>query len=410
MSKRAPWSRLILSSALSVTLLVGCNGTPTPSTSASPQASPAAGQTPVDVVKATPGKVDTEEVKPGEGVSIDESGAGQAEVEVWLDKFNGTPMGRGGKMPVLLVPGSTPLPGLVNATKGMKKGGVRRVTIAAKDLFGTIPPGAPFDPEQAFFLEVTMKDLYPKEPFEVKTVKPGSGKAAALDDVIRVHYTGRTEGFDSKKIFDSSEGKPPMTVKLGGGQVIVGWEKGLEGIKKGEKRRLSIPHYMAYGDQARGDKIPAKSRLFFDVEMVDFVTPGTLKTKVQKPGKGEPLKAGQTGDFHYTGWLDGFNGKEKFDSSKDRGTPFTVEVGAGRVIPGWDEGLQGMKPGEVRLLEIPYNLAYGERGQESIPPFATLYFEVEYLGLAKPAATPTPTPGAAAPGGAPAGAGTPAKK
>ncbi len=404
MSKRAPWSRLILATALGVSLLAGCNGTPSPSTSASPSspASPGAAQTPPAVVKATPGKVETEEVKAGEGVSIDESGAGQAEVEVWLDKFNGTPMGKGGKMPVLLVPGSTPLPGLVNATKGMKKDGVRRVTIAAQDLFGTIPPGAPFDPEQAFFLEVTLKDLYPKEPFEVKTVKEGSGKGAVLDDVIRVKYTGRTEGFDSKKIFDSSEGKAPLTVKLGGGQVITGWEKGLEGIKRGEKRRLSIPHYMAYGDQARGEMIPAKSRLFFDIEMVDFVTPGTLKTKVEKPGKGEALKSGQTGDFHYTGWLDGFKGKEKFDSSKDRGTPFTVEVGAGRVIPGWDEGLQGMKPGEVRLLEIPYNLAYGERGQQSIPPFATLYFEVEYLGLAKPKPTPAPA--------APGGAATPAEK
>lgn len=403
MSKKAPWSRLILATALSVSLLAGCNGTPAPSTSATPNATPGAKRTPADVVKATPGKVETEEVKPGEGASVDDSGAGQAEVEVWLDKFNGTPMGKGGKMPVMLVPGSTPLPGLVNATKGMKKGGVRRVTLAAQDLFGTIPPGAPFDPEQAFFLEVTMKDLYPKEPFEVKTVKPGAGKAAAKDDVILVNYTGRIDGFDSKKIFDSSEGKPPLTVKLGAGQVIVGWEKGLEGIKKGEKRRLSIPHYMAYGDQARGEKIPAKSRLFFDVEMVDFVAPGKLVTKITKPGKGEALKAGQTGDFHYTGWLDGFNGKQKFDSSKDRGTPFTVEVGAGRVIPGWDEGLQGMKPGEVRRLTIPYNLAYGEQGQQSIPPFATLYFEVEYLGLAKPA---TPAPGGPA-GGAPA---TPAKK
>jgi FKBP-type peptidyl-prolyl cis-trans isomerase len=213
---------------------------------------------------------------------------------------------------------------------------------------------------------------------------------------VKVHYVGKLEGFDSKNVFDSSrERNQPFTLVLGQGQVIPGWEMGLEGMKKGELRRLSIPHYLAYGDKAQGDKIPAKSRLFFEVELLDFITPGELKQTVKKQGSGEAIHAGELGNFHYTGWSDGFNGKAKFDSSRDRGTPIPVKLGAGQVIQGWDLGLLGMKPGEVRLLEIPYNLAYGERGKPpSIPGYATLYFEVEYVG---PATPPTPAPAPQAP-------------
>lgn len=96
-------------------------------------------------------------------------------------------------------------------------------------------------------------------------------------------------------------------------------------------------------------------------------------------GDGAEAQTGQNVSVHYTGWLaDG----TKFDSSVDRGQPFGFPLGAGRVIPGWDQGVVGMKVGGKRKLTIPPHMAYGERGfPGAIPPNATLTFEVELLGV-----------------------------
>lgn len=99
-------------------------------------------------------------------------------------------------------------------------------------------------------------------------------------------------------------------------------------------------------------------------------------------GTGKEAAPGRTVTVHYTGWLfeDGVQGA-KFDSSKDRGEPFMFPLGAGMVIKGWDEGVQGMKEGGARTLIIPANLGYGARGAGGvIPPNATLKFDVELLG------------------------------
>ena len=96
-------------------------------------------------------------------------------------------------------------------------------------------------------------------------------------------------------------------------------------------------------------------------------------------GDGAAAAAGQKVKVHYTGWLT--NGT-KFDSSKDRNDPFVFPLGAGSVIKGWDEGVQGMKVGGTRKLTIPPVLGYGARGAGGvIPPNATLVFEVELLGV-----------------------------
>jgi FKBP-type peptidyl-prolyl cis-trans isomerase FkpA len=99
-----------------------------------------------------------------------------------------------------------------------------------------------------------------------------------------------------------------------------------------------------------------------------------------KDGTGPAAKNGQTVTVHYTGWLT--NGK-KFDSSLDRGQPFTVQpLGSAPVIKGWNEGLVGMKVGGKRQLRIPPELAYGDRGAGGvIPPNATLIFDIEVVTI-----------------------------
>ena len=108
-------------------------------------------------------------------------------------------------------------------------------------------------------------------------------------------------------------------------------------------------------------------------------TASGLTIEDQKVGDGREATAGQKVVVHYTGWLtDG----TKFDSSRDRNDPFSFPLGGGRVIAGWDEGVQGMKVGGVRRLTIPPALGYGARGAGGvIPPGATLVFEVELLDL-----------------------------
>ncbi len=106
-----------------------------------------------------------------------------------------------------------------------------------------------------------------------------------------------------------------------------------------------------------------------------------MQIKDTSVGSGAEATAGKNVTVHYTGWLseNGQRGR-KFDSSKDRGDPFVFPLGAGHVIKGWDQGVQGMKVGGTRELTIPPEMVYGARGAGGvIPPNATLIFEVELL-------------------------------
>ncbi|HVU02141.1 MAG TPA: FKBP-type peptidyl-prolyl cis-trans isomerase [Polyangiaceae bacterium] len=105
----------------------------------------------------------------------------------------------------------------------------------------------------------------------------------------------------------------------------------------------------------------------------------TLSIEDITVGTGTEAASGQTISVHYVGTLT--NG-EKFDSSRDRGEPFSFRLGAGQVIKGWDQGVAGMKIGGLRKLTIPPELAYGDRGfPPVIPPRSTLVFEVELVSV-----------------------------
>jgi peptidylprolyl isomerase len=107
-----------------------------------------------------------------------------------------------------------------------------------------------------------------------------------------------------------------------------------------------------------------------------------LKVADLKVGTGAFPRKGQICVMHYTGWLYQAGKKgAKFDSSVDRGKPFEFPLGQGRVIRGWDQGVSTMKVGGRRTLIIPPDLGYGATGSGTIPPYATLIFEVELLAV-----------------------------
>lgn len=225
----------------------------------------------------------------------------------------------------------------------------------------------------------------------------GEGAEAVKGSEVSVHYRGTLANGD---IFDTSKKRnKPFTFTLGQGRVIKGWDQGVVGMKVGGKRKLVVPADLAYGKRARGI-IPADADLTFTIELVEIIPPlppakgpeafegkpvrtleldGGVVVEVFGEGTGEAVaKKGDTVSVHYTGTLtDG----TVFDTSSKRGKPIEFPLGAGRVIKGWDMGIDGMKVGELRRLKIPADLAYGARAKGKIPANSDLVFTVELMRI-----------------------------
>lgn len=270
---------------------------------------------------------------------------------------------------------------------------------------GVIPPNATliFDVELVDILagspanpaEVAASDYITTESgLQYYDLETGSGEAAAEGDVVVVNYTGwLTDGVKFDSSLDRGE---PFSFPLGQGRVIPGWDEGVTSMQPGGKRQLVIPAELAYGDQGAGGVIPPGATLIFDVELVDIregapaaptevvaddytTTDSGLQYVDFEVGDGATPSPGQLVTVNYTGWLEDGT---KFDSSLDRGEPFSFVIGTGQVIPGWDEGVMSMQVGGKRQLRIPPEIGYGEQGAGGvIPPNATLIFEVELLDV-----------------------------
>ena len=250
------------------------------------------------------------------------------------------------------------------------------------------------------------------------------GAAINAGEYVSVHYTGKL--LNGKKFDSSLDRGEPITFKIGVGYVIPGWDKGIPLFKVGEKGTLFIPSDLAYGSQGAGGIIPANAPLIFNIQIIqtedeatyqqeqkkrmlklqaeaearseaqakidqkvieDYIhtkqlknvkfLPSGLAYYMEKEGDGKQVTKGSTAVVHYTGMLlDG----TKFDSSKDRNQPFAVQVGANRVIQGWEQGLPLFKAGGKGVLIIPSRLGYGERGAGGIiKPNSVLIFEIEVL-------------------------------
>ncbi|MFO7653668.1 MAG: FKBP-type peptidyl-prolyl cis-trans isomerase [Candidatus Krumholzibacteriia bacterium] len=222
----------------------------------------------------------------------------------------------------------------------------------------------------------------------VMDVRRGAGPEAAAGDIVSVHYEGwlydPASGTPGEQFDSSRDRGEPLTFVLGSGRMIPGWEAGLEGLAVGGRRRLIIPPRMGYGARGAPPAIPPDATLLFEVELL--AKPQVEKTLVQS-GVGRPARKGDSVTVHYVGWVDSSGTLDApFDDSRERQAPFTFTLGDEQVIPGWEQGLVGMRPGERTRLRIPPELGYGTRGwrsagREVIPPDATLVFEVELLEI-----------------------------
>jgi peptidylprolyl isomerase len=220
----------------------------------------------------------------------------------------------------------------------------------------------------------------------------GSGTKPTEKDSVSVHYTGWTK---DGKMFDSSVSRGrPATFALN--RVIPGWTEGVQLMEVGEKRRFWIPGNLAYGDVPKRPGAPA-GQLTFDVELLSIEkvpempevpkdvaaapadakkTDSGLRWRVVKEGSGENPKATSKVKVHYTGWTT--DGK-MFDSSIPRGQPAIFPLN--RVIPGWTEGVQLMKPGETSIFWIPAEMAYGATPKRPGAPAGQLTFQITLLEI-----------------------------
>jgi peptidylprolyl isomerase len=225
---------------------------------------------------------------------------------------------------------------------------------------------------------------------QYKITQKGRGVQPQAGDGVKVHYKGTLE--NGVEFDNSFKRNQPIAFELGAGRVIAGWDEGIALLHQGDKAIFRIPPELGYGARAVGP-IPANATLTFEVELVDVLRPvpydtankvavttdSGLKFFLIEKGSGRQAVAGDNATVHYTGYLpDG----SIFDSSIPRDQVFKFAIGMGQVIAGWDEGVAMMHVGDKARLEIPYQLAYGEKGIEGIiPPKATLIFDVELIAL-----------------------------
>lgn len=215
----------------------------------------------------------------------------------------------------------------------------------------------------------------------------GTGASADTGKPVTVTYTAwvydvRNADTKGTKV-DSNVGGTGLPFVIGAGNVIKGFDQGTQGMKVGGKRTVTVPASLAYGSTGQG-AVPANAAMVFDIELLAVDPNGWLTvTEVRADdlvvGSGTAANTGNTVVVTYTGWVyDARVANKKgaqFDSNVG-GQALTFKLGAGEVIPGFEQGVQGMRPGGKRTITIPARLAYGNTVKNSIPAGAALVFDV----------------------------------
>ncbi len=300
------------------------------------------------------------------------------------------------------------LPGWEEGIMLMKAGGSAKLVLPAELAFGEAGYGI-IPPNSQIIMDIEIVSIdSPPTPTEVTDdeltttesglqyieLADGEGIEAESGNTVITHYTIWVQGETEDSFVFSSTFSQPITFVIGSGDIVFpGWDEGVTGMKLGGKRYLVIPPDLALGEAGSGD-IPPNATLIMEVELLELMIPPKMADVNDEDyvttesglmyydfveGEGDSPEAGQTVVVHYSGWLEDGT---MFDSSVERGQPFSFAIGQGSVISGWDEGLSTMKVGGKRQLVIPPELGYGENGAGGvIPPNATLIFEVELLEI-----------------------------
>ncbi len=270
--------------------------------------------------------------------------------------------------------------------------------------------------------EVPTVEAVADAPAEVETddLEEGKGCGIDTDTYLTLDLVGATAA-DAKVFTDTFADERPITATLGSGQLIAGLETGLEGMKVGGRRQLTIPADLAYGKEGNlAQGIAADQALVFVVDLVAVSgtplycnaatvpagpegsgKPATVEMPLEAPadevvktdlkeGTGDPVEAGNYVTVQYLG-VSCASGQQ-FDSSWDNGEPFPLTLGEG-TIPGFATGIEGMKVGGLRQIEIPSALGYGATGSPpAIGANDPLVFIIELVEAADapPATTTTP--------------------
>ncbi len=300
------------------------------------------------------------------------------------------------------------LPGWEEGVSLMKAGGSAKLVLPpelafGEEGYGIIPPNSQIVMDVELLsvepppvpTNISADDLSTTESgLQFFDITLGEGVEVEEGSTVITHYTIWVKGEPEDTFIVSSSNNQPITFVVGNMDIVFpGWNEGVVGMKPGGKRLLVIPPELALGESGGGD-IPPNATLVMEIELMeqtspikmsevneeDYVTTESgLKYYDLEEGDGPTPETGQTVVVHYHGWLqDG----TMFDSSIERGQPFSFVLGEGSVISGWEEGLATMAVGGRRQLVVPPELGYGEAGAGAIiPPGATIIFEVELLEI-----------------------------
>ncbi len=219
----------------------------------------------------------------------------------------------------------------------------------------------------------------------------GNGAEVSKGHIARanyaVYYANSGELVQSNKTFGDGG---PIDLPVGDQKLVPGLEEGMLMMREGDRFQFYVPPQIGYTPGIRND-IDITQPLIFDVEVfrtkqgakpyrVDGLSKRESSTGlvyyIVEHSQGEKVKPGQQVTVHYSGYMP--NG-QKFDSSVDRGQPFTFVQGAGQVIRGWEEAVLHLRVGEKARFFIPYEAAYGEQGFQNIPPKTDLTFDIEVI-------------------------------